>query len=812
MRLPGPLAGRTLGEFTVGELLGEGAHGVVHRAAQRGLDREVVIKVLRARATDERAAAFLREAQLAARLDHPYAAHVYASGVEPDGLAWIAMELVRGTTLADVLALQPRGRMPVARWVGLLDRICEVVHTAHEQGIVHRDLKPANIMVVARAGRLLPKLLDLGVAALVDERSEGAVGTPAYMAPEQGGGEDIDARADIYALGVMTWEALTGVRPFAGATLGELAQVRAIGPTWPADLPAELGAAVRAALGDRDARPATALAFAAAVRDAAGIRLAADALPRLDDGLRAELAWLPQPIAEAVGAIERARNPHQARDALWAIVDVAARWLGVLALAARRAVGPGPGGDADAPAVVALVRALHRRELADEEWLALARGLAGRFAAAREAYPIPELVDLALAEASPFAPLIALRAAELAATSEETLRAWLARTLPLVTALVRALAFLADYQLVVPRADGAELWIGARAARRAMMHVTGELALGEPALVDFDGRPVLALAPLVAIAAPAPGARDELFLFAGPGRGRGRGARLVAVPDGFERHDDDVWAWMRAHLLGGDALAARPTDEAAPYRGLAAFTAADADRFVGRERQADALLNRLLVTPLVAVVGPSGAGKSSFVQAGLVPRLPAGWRAVVLRPGHAPLAAFARVALDDAPLVIVVDQFEELFTLGADADERERFAAALVAASRRAQVRVVLTVRDDFLARAGALPALRDQLAQGIELVATPSADELVRILTEPARRAGYDFDDPELPTRMVRAVAAEPGALALLSFTAARLWELRDRAFHRLTRAAYEAIGGVEGALAAHAEAVLAAGTLEEQ
>jgi WD40 repeat protein len=169
-------------------------------------------------------------------------------------------------------------------------------------------------------------------------------------------------------------------------------------------------------------------------------------------------------------------------------------------------------------------------------------------------------------------------------------------------------------------------------------------------------------------------------------------------------------------------------------------------------------------------------------------------------------------AAADETLLIVVDQFEELFTLGADAAERARFAQAIVEACARDRVRVVITLRDDFLVRAGELPALRDRLAQGLTLLATPASDDLLRIVTEPARRAGYDFDDKELPGRMVRAVAGQPGALALLSFTAAQLWELRDRHFKRLTRSAYDAIGGVEGALAAHADATLAACTTEEQ
>src|SRR5206468_3046758 len=158
------LTGKTLGEFVLRQRIGEGGFGAVYRAEQPLLGREAVVKILhrRLRSNDVSIQRFLREAKLASKLDHPYAAHVYAFGAEPDGELWIAMELVRGTSLDQILKIQ--GPLPLERFVQLLDRICEVVHTAHEQGIIHRDLKPANVMVLARAGRLLPKLLDFGIA------------------------------------------------------------------------------------------------------------------------------------------------------------------------------------------------------------------------------------------------------------------------------------------------------------------------------------------------------------------------------------------------------------------------------------------------------------------------------------------------------------------------------------------------------------------------------------------------------------------------------------------------------------------------
>jgi serine/threonine protein kinase len=145
-----------LGEYLLHEQIGEGGYGAVYRGEQPALEREVVIKVLlEERCDGESRERFLREARLAAQ--------VYASGAADDGsLLWIAMERVQGVSLWDWL--EKHGPMPLERFVPFFDRICEVVHAAHERGIVHRDLKPSNIMVIECGDRLVPKLLDLGIA------------------------------------------------------------------------------------------------------------------------------------------------------------------------------------------------------------------------------------------------------------------------------------------------------------------------------------------------------------------------------------------------------------------------------------------------------------------------------------------------------------------------------------------------------------------------------------------------------------------------------------------------------------------------
>jgi serine/threonine protein kinase len=158
------LSGRMLGEFVLREQIGEGGYGVVYRGEQPLLEREVVVKVLREERGDSASRErFLREARFAAQLRHPYAAQVYAFGAEDGGsLLWIAMERVQGVSLWDWL--KNHGPMPLEQFVPFFDRVCEVVHAAHQRGIVHRDLKPSNIMVIECGDRLVPKLLDFGIA------------------------------------------------------------------------------------------------------------------------------------------------------------------------------------------------------------------------------------------------------------------------------------------------------------------------------------------------------------------------------------------------------------------------------------------------------------------------------------------------------------------------------------------------------------------------------------------------------------------------------------------------------------------------
>jgi WD40 repeat protein len=282
-------------------------------------------------------------------------------------------------------------------------------------------------------------------------------------------------------------------------------------------------------------------------------------------------------------------------------------------------------------------------------------------------------------------------------------------------------------------------------------------------------------------------------------------------------------------------------DDATPYPGLAAYTAADHASFVGRERDVEELIQQLDRQPIVTVIGPSGSGKTSFLAAGLVPALAAG-RIELIRPGSDPLGALEAVAglrdparrpeagrptpsEDDRPAaiaaaligraeelaggrgaatVVLVDQAEELFTLCAEPRDRTAFADVLVQAAASPRVRVVLALRDDFLCRVEQLPAWRRLLGRAVHVLGVPRRDDLERMIAGPARRLGYSFDDPALPREIAEQVADRPGALPLVAFTVAQLWAHRDRERRRLTRSAYDEIGGVTGALVRHADRVV--------
>jgi serine/threonine protein kinase len=210
-----------MGPYRVLEILGSGSTGIVFRAEDPQLQRQVALKVLRpaAAASPESRRRFLREARAVAALDHDHIVTIFHVG-EDRGSPWLAMKLFRGESLKDRLG-GPNPCMPADQLMRVGEEVADALTAAHAQGLIHRDVKPSNILLEEGTERV--KLIDFGLALADDgegqlTRTGCVVGTPAYMAPEQADGCEIDHRSDLYGLGCVLYRASTGRLPFEGAT------------------------------------------------------------------------------------------------------------------------------------------------------------------------------------------------------------------------------------------------------------------------------------------------------------------------------------------------------------------------------------------------------------------------------------------------------------------------------------------------------------------------------------------------------------------------------------------------------------------
>ncbi len=302
-------------------------------------------------------------------------------------------------------------------------------------------------------------------------------------------------------------------------------------------------------------------------------------------------------------------------------------------------------------------------------------------------------------------------------------------------------------------------------------------------------------------------------------------------------------------------------EDSSPYAGLAAFQEADAARFFGRSLDTASVFARMQEYPLIGIVGPSGVGKSSFVRAGVIPMLKNSgedWESFVIRPGRKPMATLTRLIatllgddsdeetwhaedlrrhhdlcfrLSNEPgylgallrdrarkhkrkIVLFIDQFEELYTLTPDVKERLAFSSAItsVADDVSSPLRVLLSVRSDFLDRVAEDRAFMTELHRGLYFLVQPDRHGLREAIVKPAELSGYRFEAPWLVDQMLDQLEDATGALPLLQFAATKLWEQRNPAEHLLTVRSYRELGGVEGALATHANAVLTGLEPQEQ
>src|SRR5262247_2888799 len=277
------LTGRTLDQkYYLESKLGAGGMGTVYRAGRLLIGDWVAVKVLHPdqMADPQAVERFRREAQTAASLKHPNVVRVYDFDVSSEGLSYLVMELAEGENLRSLVERQ--GTLVETDAAEIIRQVCAALDEAHSQGIVHRDIKPENILVRTVPEGLQVKVLDFGIAALRDvnagrlTRTGSVMGTPHYMSPEQCLGEELDGRSDIYSLGIVLFEMLTGVAPFDSPTTTAIVVKHVNDPPPPPRTlnpkisPAVESVALRALEKCRDARPQTAGEMAKELIAAAG--------------------------------------------------------------------------------------------------------------------------------------------------------------------------------------------------------------------------------------------------------------------------------------------------------------------------------------------------------------------------------------------------------------------------------------------------------------------------------------------------------------------------------------------------------------
>jgi serine/threonine-protein kinase len=337
------------GRYRLVRQIGRGSFGDVYLAEQTAVVGEAqpaVLKILHTQwaQVSQVVERFRRESEVTRRIEHPHVARIFESGALEDGVPFIAMEYLPGPSLREELA---RGPMELGRGLSVLFPICEALAAAHRVGVVHRDLKPENIILVERNGRRdHPVVLDFGVAKFLDAAERltmtGAVlGTPAYMSPEQFRGEqNLGPPADVYALGVLAFEVLSGKPPFMGRNFAELA-IAHTGQAPPplAGVPKDVAQVVARALDKEPNRRPKAEDMAKVLRKAAGAAPAPAPTPNLGDTIldaqpptmvmgETAATMISQAVAEEQRALQQ--RQRTVRTLLALAVTVLCTALGVL--------------------------------------------------------------------------------------------------------------------------------------------------------------------------------------------------------------------------------------------------------------------------------------------------------------------------------------------------------------------------------------------------------------------------------------------------------------------------------------------------
>jgi len=282
-----PYVGQQIaGQFRILQKIGTGGMGAVYKAEQPEMNRFVAVKILHSKylTRADLVSRFRREARAMSHLSHPNTARVFLYGQLDDGACYFVMEYLEGRNLAQMV--RAHGPMEPERAINVMIQVCGALEEAHNQGIIHRDLKPENVFLTVQGGiQDFPKVLDFGLAKVTERQmrpgsmiltQEGMVfGTPEFMSPEQARGEPLDARSDIYSLGTILYELLTGKLPFDAKQPMDYINMHINEPPIPLvervpgkDFPPGLQEVISKSLEkNRDDRPASAAEFGQALRD-----------------------------------------------------------------------------------------------------------------------------------------------------------------------------------------------------------------------------------------------------------------------------------------------------------------------------------------------------------------------------------------------------------------------------------------------------------------------------------------------------------------------------------------------------------------
>lgn len=761
------------GRYKLKHSLGSGGFGTVYLGFDTILERDVAIKFIKPEfaGNADYLARFEREVRLIIQLEHPHIVPVYDYGPGPSQV-FLVMRLFRDGTLANLLHL--RGRLPLIDVIYIFEQICQAVARTHQLGIVHRDLKPANVMM---AEGLFASLTDFGIArdmaagsGSITGTGDLMVGTPGYMSPEQINGTPITAQTDIYSLGIMLYELLSGKVPFEGTPI----QI---------------------------------------------------SLHHLNDPV--PLLALPDCPPEVDLIIQRAtaKSPNDRYRQVMDMAEDLKQLLPGVVPRAESAVSPDLHTEPDIP---------------------------------------PDGDEAATPPRQQSIPTTPIQRATATGDQRHVFISYAREE----SSFVQRLRFDLERSGIDIWIDQDDLVFGTpdwdEAIRQAIREARAVLYIGSPdarrsryvrdeiSMANAGQRPIF---PVWAVGAEW---LDCIPL------GMGSLQYLDARDNRYER----VLPRILEALHNPEAFAAPPSSKPPsdfiprnPYKGLMTFQSDDHRDFFGRTLQIEELiqaLNSCLRSGQprwLGLIGASGSGKSSVIQAGLLPKLQAhasgitdspGWiYAPRLTPGEHPVKNLAaalqavmndtslaiiqdeltarhgrglhRLALRAAPrvrekLVLFIDQFEEIFSQTA-LDERAQFITLLTTAATipDGRVIVILTMRADFYQDAMQHIKPLELLERYSKPVLPLEIAELYEVIEGPAKLPDVRLEfDPGLVAEMVYEIRDEAGGLTLLEFALDRLYQHRDGA--RITRDAYEAIGGVRGALSEYADEVYRTFTPDEQ